>query len=179
MGAGQYKEKAHSFTKFDPNAVYKRDNTALILAAKNDDENTFKKLIKLGADPIKQNYMGLNALHAAVLGGNLEIVTYLVENNLELLNSKDFNNKSPLDYAEKLNNTLLTDYLTREGATSSDNAQKSIHTASYIAGIASVSSNEKSKRLPLATRAKARENVASFQETRVKTPIAKTRYNND
>lgn len=58
------------------------------MAAKENDQRTLKKLLGSGVDVNCRHRLGWNALHAAVVNGNWNIIKFLVESGADI-NAKD------------------------------------------------------------------------------------------
>ncbi|XP_053685119.1 L-asparaginase [Sabethes cyaneus] len=68
-----------------------------------------------GADLSQEDTGGRTALHIAAMYGNMEVVQYLVKNYAEI-DAVDYLGLTPLDYATKLNNEPVIDFLLERNA---------------------------------------------------------------
>ncbi len=81
-----------------------RDNynkTPLILAAEEGNLPVMKLLIKNGADPNLKDYEGYSVLHRAILGGQDEMVRWLLQHPTININARTNHGDTPLSLSEK------------------------------------------------------------------------------
>ncbi|CAF3704029.1 unnamed protein product [Adineta steineri] len=73
-----------------------------------------KYLLQLGFNPNETDYDGRYSLHLAVNTENLSIIRYLVEQTSISFDIKDHFNQTPYDYASKLSQSGIANYLNKE-----------------------------------------------------------------
>jgi len=83
------------------NCVNSRNENALILATKFNNEDAVKNLLKIGIYVNQQDYLGNNALYYAVNNKNFNIIKLLLLNGADM-NLNNLNGVSPLNHAHSL-----------------------------------------------------------------------------
>ncbi|XP_071085594.1 serine/threonine-protein phosphatase 6 regulatory ankyrin repeat subunit A-like [Haliotis cracherodii] len=82
----------------------KEGQTPIMLAAKNGHKNVFDLLVKKGCSLTTVDNSGRNILHCARVGGNVQIVEYIISQDLVDLTSKDEEGQTPMLKAEQEDN---------------------------------------------------------------------------
>lgn len=97
------------------NNVNRENESSLFEAVSQGNIDNVRTLIQKGADTeIKEIHYGLSSLHQAVLGGNPEIVTVLLD-NVKDINIKNTAGCTPLDFACKYGHKQIADLLKSKG----------------------------------------------------------------
>lgn len=96
-----YEDVFHlEITTIDYNVIVKKDNLySILMAAKSNNLEEIKSYYKKGFDFKDKNSRGWNALMVACYHGSRECVNFLINNQPELINSRNNNGTTPLMYA--------------------------------------------------------------------------------
>ncbi|XP_047349901.1 ankyrin repeat domain-containing protein 16-like [Vespa velutina] len=103
----------------DPGLVNARDSsgaTPLHEAIKGGNLNVVKRMIQLGADYRATDKVGQTILHVASLMGNVEMMEYILMNNLINIHEKAFFDVTPLIAARRTKQINAIDVLIKYGA---------------------------------------------------------------
>ncbi|XP_046821890.1 ankyrin repeat domain-containing protein 16-like [Vespa crabro] len=103
----------------DPGLVNARDSsgaTPLHEAIKGGNLNVVKRMIQLGADFRATDKVGQTILHVASLMGNVEMMEYILMNNLINIHEKAFFDVTPLIAARRTEQINAIDLLIKYGA---------------------------------------------------------------
>ncbi|XP_048238696.1 ankyrin repeat domain-containing protein 50-like [Haliotis rufescens] len=90
--------------------------TPLMIAAVNQNKEAFDLLVKKGADLTLVEDNGENILHYASAGGKLEIVEYILAQNIVDINSRGNNGKTAVMMAAWIGKRDVFDFLVTKGA---------------------------------------------------------------
>ncbi|XP_046381686.2 serine/threonine-protein phosphatase 6 regulatory ankyrin repeat subunit B-like [Haliotis rufescens] len=100
--------------------------TPVMLAAQNGHSNIFDLLVRGGCDLAVKDGYGETILHVACIGGNAEIVRYIVSCNVVDINSCGWCGRTPLDIAKHLTDETVIGVLESHGAMSNNNEDESV-----------------------------------------------------
>ncbi|XP_048246405.1 ankyrin repeat domain-containing protein 50-like [Haliotis rufescens] len=93
--------------------------TPLMLAAQNGNYGVFEYLLSVGADMTQIAHDGDHILSKACVGGNMDIVKYVVLKEHSLINKQRKDGRTALMWAAWHRKKTVFDYLLKEGADSS------------------------------------------------------------
>ncbi|XP_071104774.1 putative ankyrin repeat protein RF_0381 [Haliotis cracherodii] len=100
----------------DINSKGEAEKTPVMLAASSGYGAVFECLVEEGADISVENVDGDNILHLACRGGNVEIVKYVLAQNIADINSKGDSEMTPVLIAATLETEELSPLLIERGA---------------------------------------------------------------
>lgn len=100
---------------YDKNKNYTYENTALMIAIKNNHREVSELLISSGADPTYQNNIGLTALHLAANAGDMELTKNLLKHGAKV-NQPSKSGWSPLMSAINGRHVEISNLLIQNGA---------------------------------------------------------------
>ncbi|XP_067653126.1 ankyrin-3-like [Haliotis asinina] len=103
-------------TSVDINSKDCEEMTPVMLAASHGKSEVFDMLMKKGADLSVIDKNGENILHCACRGGNVEIVNYILMQNIVDINSKEYKEKTPVMLAASHGKNEVFDILMKKGA---------------------------------------------------------------
>ncbi|XP_046579350.1 ankyrin repeat domain-containing protein 50-like [Haliotis rubra] len=95
------------------------DRTPLMMAARMGYGEVFYLVLNIGGDASLVDKYGDSILHLACLGGNLEIVKYVLSQNIVDVNSRGQYNRTPLMVAAYMGHTEVLQLLFHEGGDAS------------------------------------------------------------
>ena len=84
--------------------------TALHLASFRGNVDAIEALINHGADPMAENYFGLNLLHVAAQGDSAVSIHYFKSLNVDI-NKRDKRGSTPLHWACYANSEIALSYI--------------------------------------------------------------------
>ncbi|MDI7224793.1 ankyrin repeat domain-containing protein [Leptospira santarosai] len=100
---------------YDKNKNYTYENTALMIAIKNNHREVSELLISSGADPTYKNNIGLTALHLAANAGDMELTKNLLKHGAKV-NQPSKRGWSPLMSAINGRHVEISNLLIQNGA---------------------------------------------------------------
>ncbi|XP_067659868.1 ankyrin-3-like [Haliotis asinina] len=121
-----------TYNTMDVNDIGKEGLTPVMLAASEGRKGMFDLLLQNGADLSHEDDNGRNILHMACRGGNMELVTHVLKQNIVEINSRSHDGSSPAMEAAYEGHTNVLKLLRSEGADLSAVNGKS-NTILYIA----------------------------------------------
>ncbi|XP_067685980.1 putative ankyrin repeat protein RF_0381 [Haliotis asinina] len=95
-GDGEVVKYILNLTTVDINSYVWGELTPVMQVAKTGESEVFKVLVSKGADMTKLSKEKENILHLSCHGGNVDIVKYILEQNIVDINSKRSDGKTPL-----------------------------------------------------------------------------------
>ncbi|XP_071095492.1 putative ankyrin repeat protein RF_0381 [Haliotis cracherodii] len=116
----------------DINSRAQSGNTPLMNAAKIRNKEAFDLLVKKGANLTLVDYYDKNILHYASLGGKLEIVEYILAQNIVDINSREKGGQTAVMKAAWMGKRDVFDFLVTKGANLSS-VDTNGHTILYFA----------------------------------------------
>ncbi|XP_067685768.1 ankyrin-3-like [Haliotis asinina] len=129
--------------------------TPVLMAASEGEREVFDFLVTQGADLLVTDEDGQTILHHACYGGNMEIVNYILIQNIVDINSKDDNGVTAVLVAASLGNREVFDFLVRQGAdilVADDDGQNILHLACQKGNVEMVKYILTKKRLGINTK---------------------------
>ncbi|XP_046549385.1 protein fem-1 homolog A-A-like [Haliotis rubra] len=90
--------------------------TAVMLAAENGHKDVVELLVDKGADVSLVDRTGGNILHCACIGGDAEVVNYILSKNMVDINSRGHRKKTPAMLAGQNGHREVVDVLVKHGA---------------------------------------------------------------
>ncbi|XP_071104740.1 ankyrin-3-like [Haliotis cracherodii] len=109
----------HKLSIVDINGKQDKGMTPLFLAAFCGFQTVFEYLVEKGADTSGVDAGGDNILHLACRGENVEIVKYVLTQNMVDINSKGVDGMTPVLVAAFLGKRAVFEYLVKKGADTS------------------------------------------------------------
>ncbi|XP_067653124.1 ankyrin-3-like [Haliotis asinina] len=116
----------------DVNSKGHEEKTPVMLAASHGKSEVFDILMKKGADLSVTDENDDNILHSACRGGNVKIVNYILKRNTLDVNSKGYEEKTPVMLAASQGKSEVFNILTKTGADLSvidENGHNILHSA--------------------------------------------------
>ncbi|XP_067660118.1 putative ankyrin repeat protein RF_0381 [Haliotis asinina] len=98
------------------NSMGKGHMTPVMHAAKDGNREMFDLLVKEGADLSLVDVGDRNILHLACIGGNLQIVKYVLAQKIGDINTRDMNGRTPVLHAASAGHKDVFDVLVEAGA---------------------------------------------------------------
>ncbi|XP_067653298.1 putative ankyrin repeat protein RF_0381 [Haliotis asinina] len=102
--------------KVDVNGKVECGGTPVMLAARTGHLKVVQMLVSKDADLSLVNKRGENILHASCRGGDVEVVKYIISQNIININSEDLSRRTPVMVAETRGHKHLVELLLAEGA---------------------------------------------------------------
>ncbi|XP_046550762.1 ankyrin repeat domain-containing protein 50-like [Haliotis rubra] len=105
-----------SQTMLDINGGVQCGRTAMMLAAENGHKDVVELLVDTGADVSLVDETGDNILHCACRGGDVEVVQYILSQNMVDINSLGHEKKTPVMLAGQYGHKEVVEVLVKHGA---------------------------------------------------------------
>ncbi|XP_046577420.1 ankyrin-1-like [Haliotis rubra] len=100
----------------DINSKQHRDMTAMLLAVAFGNRAAFEYLVEMGADLLAVDIFGNSVLHFACQGGYMDIVKYVLKQNIGDINTMADDGRTPALIAAVSGHSALFEYLVKRGA---------------------------------------------------------------
>ncbi|XP_067667712.1 ankyrin repeat domain-containing protein 50-like [Haliotis asinina] len=105
-----------SLHKHDINGKVLCGGTPLMLAAENGHRNVVELLVGQGANVSLHDNKGNNVLHFACRGGDVEVVKYILSENMVNIDSRGWKRMTPVMMAARTGHRDVVESLVRKGA---------------------------------------------------------------